>query len=255
MIKFLSDNWVNILLVLVGTSALVIYKLQERRKKIDAASLIVLQIDEMQQRLREISTYIVDEQLNATAFYESLPLMEENYWGKYKHYFVRSMDATSYASLNQLYNYVSGIQEQQLLMKNLQKNSFILTQTLLMNMEAQLIGVGLGNSYGSISPAHIMSTMENMIPPNVTEEDRKNLQMIVKQIIDNNPNFDDNQFWNMYRQKDERLKCIINNRALSAYIPVQIKISLDKILREYSMLEITGTDGYQLLKRMSKKKF
>lgn len=251
----MSDNWVNILLVLVGTSALVIYKLQERRKKIDAASLIVLQIDEMQQRLREISTYIVDEQLNATAFYESLPLMEENYWGKYKHYFVRSMDATSYASLNQLYNYVSGIQEQQLLMKNLQKNSFILTQTLLMNMEAQLIGVGLGNSYGSISPAHIMSTRENMIPPNVTEEDRKNLQMIVKQIIDNNPNFDDNQFWNMYRQQDERLKCIINNRALSAYIPVQIKISLDKILREYSMLEITGTDGYQLLKRMSKKKF
>ncbi len=255
MIKFLADNWVNILLVLVGTSALVIYKLQERRKKIDAASLIILQIDEMQERLREISTYIVDEQLNATAFYESLPLMEENYWGKYKHYFVRSMDATSYASLNQLYNYVSGIQEQQLLMKNLQKNSFILTQTLLMNMEAQLIGVGLGNSYGSVSPARIASTMENMIPPNVTEEDRNNLQMIVKQIIEHNPNFDDNQFWNMYRQQDERLKGIINNGALSPYIPVQIKISLDKILREYSMLEITGTDGYQLLKKMSKKKF
>lgn len=255
MIKFLADNWVNILLVLVGTSALVIYKLQERRKKIDAASLIILQIDEMQERLREISTYIVDEQLNATAFYESLPLMEENYWGKYKHYFVRSMDAASYASLNQLYNYVSGIQEQQLLMKNLQKNSFILTQTLLMNMEAQLIGVGLGNSYGSVSPARIASTMENMIPPNVTEEDRNNLQMIVKQIIEHNPNFDDNQFWNMYRQQDERLKGIINNGALSPYIPVQIKISLDKILREYSMLEITGTDGYQLLKKMSKKKF
>lgn len=251
----MADNWVNILLVLVGTSALVIYKLQERRKKIDAASLIILQIDEMQERLREISTYIVDEQLNATAFYESLPLMEENYWGKYKHYFVRSMDATSYASLNQLYNYVSGIQEQQLLMKNLQKNSFILTQTLLMNMEAQLIGVGLGNSYGSVSPARIASTMENMIPPNVTEEDRNNLQMIVKQIIEHNPNFDDNQFWNMYRQQDERLKGIINNGALSPYIPVQIKISLDKILREYSMLEITGTDGYQLLKKMSKKKF
>lgn len=255
MIKFLADNWVNILLVLVGTSALVIYKLQERRKKIDAVSLIILQIDEMQERLREISTYIVDEQLNTTAFYESLPLMEENYWGKYKHYFVRSMDATSYASLNQLYNYVSGIQEQQLLMKNLQKNSFILTQTLLMNMEAQLIGVGLGNSYGSVSPAQIASTMENMIPPNVTEEDRNNLQMIVKQIIEHNPNFDDNQFWNMYRQQDERLKGIINNGALSPYIPVQIKISLDKILREYSMLEITGTDGYQLLKKMSKNKF
>ena len=165
------------------------------------------------------------------------------------------MDATNYKSLNQLYNYVSEIQEQQLLMKNLQKNSFILTQMLMMNMEAQLISAGLGNSYGSISPAQISSTMENMIPPNVTEEDRKNLQIIVKQIVEHNPNFDDNQFWNMYRQQDERLKGIINSGALIPYIPVQIKISLDKILREYSMLEITGSDGYQLLKKMSKKKF
>lgn len=74
MVKFISENWANILLIIVGSFALATYILQERKKKIDAASLIVLQIDEFQERLREISTFIVDGQLNETAFYESLPL-------------------------------------------------------------------------------------------------------------------------------------------------------------------------------------
>lgn len=125
MLEFIKDNWANILLIIVGSFALATYILQERKKKIDAASLIVLQIDEFQERLREISTFIVDGQLNETAFYESLPLMDTDYWNKYKHYFVRKMDATSYTALNQLYEYVSEIQEQQTLMKQINKDLLI----------------------------------------------------------------------------------------------------------------------------------
>ena len=224
---FIAKNWVNMCLVLVGSFALVIYILQERRKKIDAASLIVLQIDEVQEKLREISTYIVDGKLNETAFYESLPIIEENYWSKYKHYSVKKMDAMSYGSMNQLYDYVLGIQEQQQLMKILQKNGFVLVQSILANLEAQLINFGLNNSYGSIPMAQIWQ----------------------------NPSFDLNQFLNMYWQQDEKIKAIINKGVLTPYIPVQIKISLEKILKEYSMLEIVGTDGYQMLKKFSKKKF
>ena len=224
---FIAKNWVNMCLVLVGSFALVIYILQERRKRIDAASLIVLQIDEVQEKLREISTYIVDGKLNETAFYESLPLIEENYWSKYKHYFVKKMDAMSYGSMNQLYDYVLGIQEQQQLMKILQKNAFVLVQSILANLEAQLINFGLNNLYGSIPMAQIWQ----------------------------NPRFDLNKFWNMYWQQDEKIKAIINKGVLTPYIPVQIKISLEKILKEYSMLEIVGTEGYQMLKKFSKKKF
>lgn len=224
---FITKNWVNMCLVLVGSFALVIYILQERRKRIDAASLIVLQIDEVQEKLREISTYIVDGKLNETAFYESLPLIEENYWSKYKHYFVKKMDAMSYGSMNQLYDYVLGIQEQQQLMKILQKNAFVLVQSILANLEAQLINFGLNNLYGSIPMAQIWQ----------------------------NPSFDLNQFLNMYWQQDEKIKAIINKGVLTPYIPVQIKISLEKILKEYSMLEIVGTEGYQMLKKFSKKKF
>lgn len=72
MLKLLKDfwfaNWVNVLLIIVGGSAIVLYVVQERRRKTEAASLLVLQIDELLDRIREISTYITDGQLNATAF-------------------------------------------------------------------------------------------------------------------------------------------------------------------------------------------
>ena len=51
MIHFIVKNLVDILLVIVGTFAFITYLLQEHRKKIDAASLIVLQINEMQENL------------------------------------------------------------------------------------------------------------------------------------------------------------------------------------------------------------
>ena len=119
---FLSKNWVNLSLVIVGSFAMIIYKLQERKKIIEAASLIIIQIDELMERLIEIPTYIVNGLLNDTAFYESLILMEQNYWNEYKHLFVRKMDKESYNAINKFYDYVSEIQEQQELVKQMQKN-------------------------------------------------------------------------------------------------------------------------------------
>lgn len=72
MINFFINNWVDLLLVIVGLSAIAIYLLQERKKETEAASLIVMQIDDLTRKLREISSYIVEKQVNFTAFYESL---------------------------------------------------------------------------------------------------------------------------------------------------------------------------------------
>lgn len=47
----------------------------------------------------------------------------------------------------------------------------------------------------------------------------------------------------------------LNQNALTPYTPVQIRISLEKMLKKHSMLEISGTDGYQMLKKTSKRKF
>lgn len=254
MINFLEENWVNILLIIVGSFALAIYLLQERNKKIEAASLIVLQIDEFQERLIEISSFIVGEQLNETAFYESLPLMDTDYWNKYKHYFVRKMDATSFTTLNKLYEYVAEIQEQQLLMKNLQKNFFFTTQNVLANIESQFIFTGSSKPDTGITKQNIASAIESTIPQNIPEENKRILDAFVKQKIAQNPNFDSDNFWILYQQQKAQLESIINKKALTSYIPVQIRMSLESIFKKYSLLEISGTSGYQMLKKLSRKK-
>ena len=101
--EFVGKNWLNIsncLIIFVGLSAVWIYKAQEKSKIQDAASLIVLQIDELQIRMQEIQSYVTEQGLNFSAFYESLPLIDTNYWNKYKHLFVRKIDSKSYNNFN-----------------------------------------------------------------------------------------------------------------------------------------------------------
>lgn len=253
--NFWFANWANILLVAVGASAFVTYWLQDRRKKIDAACLLVLQIDELLDRIREISTYISDGQLNRVAFYNSLPLMEENYWNKYKHYFVRNMDSTSYSSLNQLYNYASGIQEQQQLMKDLQKNGFYQTQLVYINLESQMIFNCLGVASNNAGGQGAAIAMNNIIANNASDADKENLNQWIQKMISQSSPVDMNTFWGMYRQQQSYLGGILDQEALTKYIPNQIRISLEKAIKETSMLGIVGSEGYQALKKISKRKF
>lgn len=255
MIDFISNNWANILLIIVGSFALATYILQERKKKIDAASLIILQIDELQERLREISTFIVDGKLNEQAFYESLQLMDTDYWNQYKHYFVRKMDATSYTALNQLYEYVSEIQEQQTLMKEFEKNTLKITQNVLANIETQFIIADINNACIGVSPQKFISALGNTLPQNTSEDDRNTINAVLQQVVTQNPNFDENQFWTLYNKHKIWITSIINQGALTSYVPVQIRTSLEKMLKQYSMLEIHGTDGYKMLKKTSERKF
>lgn len=255
VLKFVSINWVNMLLVVVGSFALVIYLLQERKRKIEAASLIVLQIDELQERVKEISTYITNGQLDEISFYESLPLMEENYWDKYKHYFVRKMDATSYVALNHLYDYVSEIQEQQLLLKSLQKKGFYATQSVWSDIEKQFIIEGLSNAQEGVAPQSVASVLTEAIPASITEKDKKTLSSFLEQMASQNQNFDTNQFWNIYRKQQGELRTVLNQNALTKYIPIQIATSLEKMLKKYSMLGTALNNGYHVLQKISKKKF
>lgn len=55
----------------------------------EAASLIVLQIEDLKSQIKKINSYIVDKKLNDSAFYESQILFQKDYWNEYKHYFVK----------------------------------------------------------------------------------------------------------------------------------------------------------------------
>lgn len=254
MIEFVSSNWANLLLILVGTFAVIIYFLQERRKSIDAASLIILQIDDLQKRLQEISSYVINQQLNSTAFYESLPLIEDDYWGKYKHLFVKQMDATSFSSLNKFYDYVSVIQEQQELMKNLQKNSFVATQTAITNIESHFLTMDLNNSWNGTDSQQLITSLMNTIPQGTSEEDKNIIQKFLQQSTRNNPNADINQLSSIFDQQKRRIVEVVSRNGFTPYIPEQIRISLEKAIKEYSLLSVIGSEGYQLLKKISKRR-
>ena len=110
---FISTNWLDILLVIVGASAFFIYWAQERRKVSEAASLIVMQVEDLLKRIREIGSYISEGNLNDTAFYESQILFKTDYWNQYKHYFIRKLHSFSFNTFDEFYNCVAEILEQQ----------------------------------------------------------------------------------------------------------------------------------------------
>lgn len=255
IVEFAMNNWSNLLLILVGCFAFVIYILKERKKETVAASLIILQIAEVQEKLREISTFIVDGRLDQTAFYESLPLMETDYWNKYKYHFVREMDAASYTALNEFYEYVSEIQEQQMFMKSFQKDYLKITQNVLANIETQFIMADLNLFCTGVTAQEFTSAMGRIIPQGVSEKDQKTINAMIHQIAEQNPNFDENRFWGIYNKQRFWLESIIDKRSLTFYAPNQIRISLEKILKKCAMLEINGTSGYQMLKKISKRRF
>lgn len=255
IIDFLSINWVNLLLIIVGSFALVIYLLQEHRKVIEAASLIVLQIDELQERVKEIQSYIVNGQLNETAFYESRKLFDIDYWNHYKHYFIRKMDVKSFQTLNSFYDCVAEMQEQQELMKNLQKNFFFVTQQVLTNLETHYILSDLDSSTnisGDLRQA--LSVLVQDMPQNMDSEQRAAIENILYQVASSNENKDFSNFWKKYNQDRDNIKAIVGNKGLTPYTPLQIRLSLENALHQYLHLEVTGCDGYKMLKKAAKKK-
>lgn len=58
----------------------------------------------------------------------------------------------------------------------------------------------------------------------------------------------------MFNQQQERMKGIINQGALTTYIPRQIGLSLEKAIQETSMLGIAGGEAYRVLKKIAKRK-
>ena len=51
------------------------------------------------------------------------------------------------------------------------------------------------------------------------------------------------------------MRTIIDKNGLTAYIPEQIRLSLEKAIKQYGLLEITSCDGYKVLKKISDRKF
>lgn len=252
---FLCDNWLNLLLVLVTGSALLIYWLQERRKISEAASLIVMQVDDLQKRMRQIKTFISEDQLNGTAFYESQILFKTDYWDKYKHYFVRKLDSESFNTFNEFYSCALEVMEQQELMKNLQKNDFFVNQQTLTNVEANLILQTISAvSHSPVDSQKMVDGIMEVCPADMSLEQREAIGGMLKRIYSTNGTPDFNAFWSMYNKDKQIVIDAFNKEAFTRYVPVQIKISLQKALGQFDSIPVIGCTGYDKLKKLAERK-
>ncbi|WP_294483435.1 hypothetical protein [uncultured Ruminococcus sp.] len=252
MWDFIKENWSNIFLIIVTASALLVYLLQERRKITEAAALIKMQIDELQNGIVEIDSYIVDGKLNFTAFYESHQLFSEDYWSKYKHYFVKRIDAKDFGTISKLYEYASEIQEQQVLMKNLQKNFFFVCQQNISNLETTevLKTINFQNNVQLVTD--YQAKLKEAVTSELDEETAQAVTEIIQKAtagyaFPSNPNsLTDNR---------QLILNLVNQQYFTTYSPLQIKLSLEKYIKKYSLLEIDGTDGYKTIKKISERRF
>ena len=256
ILVFWGNHWVDLLLIFVGASALFIYYLQERKKVSEAASLISMQVEDLQSRISEIGTFIVEGQLNEGAFYESQILFKTDYWDMYKHYFVRKMDSYSFSLFDNFYNCASEILEQQQLMKNLQKNSLFLTQQMLMQSETNYILQILAMcAQNPVDVPNLLKAIEGSLPVDASDEQKTAFENLMKRMTASNQNIDQNTFWNVYNQSKSNLLSVINQNALTHYIPVQIRITLENALKKYNAIQVIGCEGYRKLKKIANRKF
>ena len=101
MINFIQNNWLDLLLVLVGLSAIAVYYFQRHDKLRSAATLIVCQIDSID---KSVSSLKSDFQLGNVSVFHSKKILEENMWEEYKHLFVKRLSRPNYNLVQEFFD-------------------------------------------------------------------------------------------------------------------------------------------------------
>ncbi|MBQ3490820.1 MAG: hypothetical protein IJA86_09545 [Clostridia bacterium] len=248
---FITEHWLDLLLAIGGLSAFFIYISQEKRKVSDAASLIILQVEDLQKRISEIGSFIVNGNIDCGAFYESQPIFKTNYWNEYKHYFVKEMDAFSFNTFDDFFNSASQILEQQQLMKDLQKQNFFLIQQTLMQMESNAIVKSLDIAeQNPVDITQLAKVAENAPPDNIPPEQKEALKNMMMQIVFSNVHANMNVALDVFGKRKNDIHTLINQKILTPYIPDQIRISIENALKKHHSISIIGCEGYRKLKKI-----
>lgn len=240
----------NFLLVIAGFSAVGIYLSQKKDEKKSAATLVVMQIDSLKNKLPEITELISNNKINETGMYETLDILDDNQWDKYKHLFVGNIDITSLKIIDDFYYATSLIREQLVLAKKLQQQSFFNNQQMLANNFNYFLIQGLEKKYSNNS-SDIKETIAAI--PTVTETESK-IKGLAEKMLDNQiaTKVDDTQFLNEYLYKTNEVKDLFGKQGIFiGYLPEQIRITIEKELKKISHIEVIGCSGYKKLKKIA----
>ena len=235
---------IDALLVFGGFGAFIVYWWQKRNEKSDAASLVVLQIEDLTYKLLEVNDMIVDGMINETSFYETLDIINDNQWEKYKHLFVNKIDSFSYKIINSFYEYTLSIKEQLSLAKRLQQNQYFNIQGML---DSNCNAILMDNLNKSM--INLKDLTENIPTSNNNDE-------MTKSLISNNiTSEEDINYSKIYQRCNatkDIFKKIINCDPYILYIPKQIAVTLTKQLTKVNSLDVIGCEGYKKLKKIAK---
>ena len=250
---FIVKNWLDILLVFVGAGGFITYFWQDKRRKREAAALIITQIEDLKEKLLNINNISVDNTINEKAFYETLDIINDNQWEKYRHLFIKKIDSYSFKIIGQFYECALSIREQLVFVKQLQHQQYFNIQGMLdTNCNSFLL-----DAINNISTSPSMEELKKILlekDGKSGSEKRKNdvLVGLMKELMEANQNYDFNQFWKIYDSKKNVLKSIVNSSPYISYVPVQVAETLNKEIKNINSIEIIGCDGYKKLKKISK---
>lgn len=245
---------INILLVIGGFAGFAVYFWQNENKKREAAALVVTQIEEIKEKILSINNISANNIINEKAFYETLDIITDNQWEKYRHLFIKKIDSDSFKTISKFYECTLRIREQLIFAKNLQHQQYFNIQGMLDNNCNNFLIETLNSAISNQNMENLRNNILTKETENEDEEKNKKLYVgILDELIQSNPNYDLNNFWKIYNTKKSLLKDIVNSSPFINYIPLQISQTLNEQLNNINAIEIIGCEGFRKLKKIAKK--
>lgn len=251
--EWIQNYLLNCLLVIATASAFIVYFVQRHEKRKEAARLIVIQINALLEGIQDIASRISGGRLNSEAFYESVPLMEENYWEKYKHVFVKEMSSQSINEIDKLFQFARIIQDQQLVITSLQKNHFLIAQQVLCNIEGQFIMSDIMYSSSTDKGDAVIDLLKICGMPSPSPAQEPQIKELISRIWQDASNINaDQDAISLYSAQKALIEKVYNNAGFTSFIPEQPRISLEKSIQECALLETKSTEGFRKLCKIAK---
>lgn len=244
------DNINLVLNIIIAVGGLT-YFWQKSSKKREAAALVVTQIEDLKEKILEINDIATDGKLNATEFYETLDIITDNQWEKYRHLFIKKIDSYSYRTINKFYDCALGIREQLLFVKQLQHGQYMNIQAMLDNNCNQAVLETMKNIDPTIASLDVIVKQLNP-----TNDDEKNIKDYmnnkISEMINTNSTQDTKKILEDYYPKMNKIRDITNSNIYINYIPDQVYLTLSKLINDIRTIEVIGCSGYKKIKKIAK---
>ena len=149
---FIRD-WADVFLIAVGLSAIAVYFFQKRDKKRSAATLILGQIDSIEERIGILKN---GHQLDNVVVYHSKTIISENTWEKYKHLFVKELSQSEHRMIQNFFDTAEQLERTRADIVMVIKNAWADKSSV----EHQIIGEMIKNDIITAAPRKLKSIDE-----------------------------------------------------------------------------------------------